>query len=258
MRSWTGTLLLIVAMVGASARAVADEPDRLLLLGAGLEALPEYVGGSQLRSGVTPFIQARHGRFSFDGGPRYDFWQTDTSTVSAGLSYDDGRRDYRPRYAGRFGSDHLRGMGRIQGAPTVDVRATRRVGNWELSADVMRWVTHDPLLSVELGALVELPSIGNLSLSAGAYTGWSNAHYMQTYFGVTPEQAGRTSFSAYDAHAGLRDARLMLQAVYPLTPRWLLISTLTGDRLLGDAGRSPIVQRRNSVAATLTFAYRMY
>jgi MipA family protein len=252
-------ILLTCGLAACGTVSAADtDPDRLLIVGAGIGVTPEYVGGEKSRAGLATLIQMRRGRFSFDDGLHYDAVQTNSGTLSLGLSYDDGRRDYRPRRAGTMGSDYLQGMGRIDGAATIDVQVTQQVGVWELSGAVKRWVGDESFLTAEFGALLTLPAAGGVSLAVGAYADWGNASYVQSHFGVTAEQAASSDFSVWSPRAQVHSARLVAQAAYALTPRWLVVGTISGDRLLGAAGDSPIVQQRNGLAGTLVMAYRFH
>jgi MipA family protein len=257
MKSHCITLLGCTLLSWHPVHAAESAPDRLLIIGAGVGVMPEYEGGSKSRTGLIPFIQARRGRLSFDDGLRFDVVQSETTSLSVGASYDDGRRDYRPRWAGTMGSDHLHGMGRIERSATLDMRASQTLGAWELNADVTRWL-NQPFTSAELGARLDLSGATGFNLSVGAYVDWNNRQYMQAHFGVSEEQSRRSGFAIHTSPAGVRSARLVAQAAWPITLRWMLVGTVSGDRLLDSAAHSPIVQQRNRLTASLIAAYRFY
>jgi outer membrane scaffolding protein for murein synthesis (MipA/OmpV family) len=253
-RLWVLGLALLP--IGAAWSGEADA-DRLLMVGAGAATMPDYPGGRQMRGELLPFIQARHGRFSFDGGPRFDLLSEEAGSVSVGLSYDPGRRDSRPRYAGTPGSDYLRGMGRIDGAPTLDVKAARRFGGLELSGQIARWASRNDFVTAAFGAQFELP-VGEWSVTLAGYADWGNAKFMQSFYGVTAAQSGSSGFAVYTPGAQLHSVRGLVQVAHPLSPRWLVIAMASNQHLLGKASSSPVVQRRDGASAMLTLAYRFH
>ncbi|WP_292044289.1 MipA/OmpV family protein [Massilia sp. UBA6681] len=93
-----------------------------------------------------------------------------------------------------------------------------------------------------------------LSLSAGL--GVANRAYQQSYFGVSAEQAMRSGNSYYRPDGGLKDLRIGARWNWALSPSWMLTSSVQGTRLMGDARRSPLVERPSNVTVSTAFAYR--
>jgi len=67
---------------------------------------------------------------------------------------------------------------------------------------------------------------------------------MSTYFGITSSEAAASPLydKSYKADAGFNTVGLAGSATYNLTERWKLHALAGWDRLIGDAGNSPIVK----------------
>jgi outer membrane protein len=79
---------------------------------------------------------------------------------------------------------------------------------------------------------------------------------MQTFFGVTPEQAANSRLPAYQAQGGVHMLRFGVGAAYRIDPRWTVAMRLATGSLGGDAERSPITRDRDQHLAALFASYR--
>ncbi len=70
--------------------------------------------------------------------------------------------------------------------------------------------------------------------------------YMQTYFGVTPQQAANSGFAPYTADSGLQAAALTVAWKHTFSRNWAMQAAVGTTRLLGNAAKSPIVQNKQS------------
>ena len=94
----------------------------------------------------------------------------------------------------------------------------------------------------EIGADVILPIGPRFEVAFGPRTSWGSDGYMETYFGVTPSEASKGILTAYKADAGFKTAGLAATANYWLTDKTRLQVRGSWNRLIGDAGDSPIVK----------------
>jgi outer membrane protein len=60
----------------------------------------------------------------------------------------------------------------------------------------------------------------------------------------------------YAPAGGLKDVRLSARWNWTLAPAWILTSHVQGTRLLGDARRSPLVERPTNLTVSTAIAYR--
>jgi outer membrane protein len=96
----------------------------------------------------------------------------------------------------------------------------------------------------------------HLSLTSSAAIALGGDRYMQTWFGVTPEQSARSGLPVYEPHLGLRDLSLALALKAELGHHWVVIGGPGYTRMLGPAARSPLVQRRSAWSASAGVGYR--
>lgn len=96
--------------------------------------------------------------------------------------------------------------------------------------------------------------------SLGPRVALSDGRYQNAYFGVNTAAAARTGLPVYDAGSGVHAVGASATALYQFDRSWGLYGYAKYDRLVGDAGRSPIVREigsRNqfSGGAALTFTF---
>lgn len=93
-----------------------------------------------------------------------------------------------------------------------------------------------------------------LVLSAGVSV--VNRAHNETWFGITKDEAERTSLPHYRPGAGVQDVRATLRWNWALSPSWMLTSGVQVNRLAGDAKNSPLVDRATNVYVSTALAYR--
>ena len=277
MRLWTH-LLTNTALAGAllmTAQASAQEPETPLELapaetrweGAiGLTAgyRPEYSGAARQVGKLTPAIFLRYGRFTITNASGFVTRRADDVVRGLGVDFVNDAR-LRINLALRFdagrsegNSASLAGLGDIK--PTVRARLNlgwrfegpwRLGGSWSVDAlgrgggnfgDISGGWEHRVTPSTVFTAGVTLSAAGD--------------RYMQTYYGISAEQAARTGYSAYEPSAGLRDVALSTGFRTDLGPDWILIGGGGATRLLGPAAHSPLTISRNGWGLNLGLARR--
>jgi len=97
-------------------------------------------------------------------------------------------------------------------------------------------------------------------VSVGPRLTLADKSYQDAYFSVAPEDAGPSGLPAFSAGAGIQAVGGVVGYTQQLSKRWGIYSYAKYDRLLGDAGRSPIVRELGSrdqfsggLALTYTF-----
>jgi outer membrane scaffolding protein for murein synthesis (MipA/OmpV family) len=96
----------------------------------------------------------------------------------------------------------------------------------------------------QIGADVIAEPAEKVSFSIGPRLAWAGDDYMDTYFSVTGSEAAASGgrLDRYQADGGLRAAGVAANASYAVTDRVFLLFNARYDRLVGDAGDSPIVE----------------
>ena len=81
-----------------------------------------------------------------------------------------------------------------------------------------------------------------VTLSMGASATYADDDYMQTYFGVSAKDSGRSDLDRYNADAGIKDVGVNLGLNWVLTQNWSARGIVSYTQLLGDASDdSPVV-----------------
>ena len=83
-------------------------------------------------------------------------------------------------------------------------------------------------------------------VSAGVTSTYASSNYMQTYFGVSANNALRSGLPAFNARAGFKDVSVNASLSYAFTDRWGMLLGGQYSRLLDTARDSPVVARAGS------------
>jgi MipA family protein len=98
----------------------------------------------------------------------------------------------------------------------------------------------------------------NYVLSVGPRVLLSDGRYQRAYFGVDSEAALATGLPLYRPDAGVHAVAATSGLSYQFNPRFGMFGYARAERLVGDAGKSPIVREygsRNQLSAGLGLSY---
>ncbi len=104
---------------------------------------------------------------------------------------------------------------------------------------------HDGFVA-DIGMNYNAPLTRRLRAGVDIGTSYANDDYMQTYYSITPQNIGSSSFSQFEAESGFKDASIGLNAQYAISPKWGIFGRGSYSRLLGDAADTPIVSDEGS------------
>ncbi len=228
---------------------------------------PEYSGSDHRGSKITPALFLRYGRFTVTntGGlvPRnaddvvrgvgLDLLRGSALRANVSLRYDPGRGE-----GGASGA--LLGMGEIKPTVRARVSATYRLTPaWRLgasfNADLLgKGGGHHGDLSLNWDHSFTPVT----SLTLGGSLSFAGDHYMQSYYGVTPQQSTNSAaqYRVYRPQGGARDLALLANLRHDIGHKWTLLAGTSATRLLGNAADSPLTRRRDGWSANAGFARR--
>lgn len=265
VRSWdlrpTASLLLFGAFASgmSSGPALAkDEPEpRRTRLALGPRLVPSYPGSSEYN--FRPFIEVFRTRgdtpFEFQAGDEsigFSVIKKNGLAVGPSLAFE-GSRTARDVGTGlpRVGSTvEVGAFVQYQASPDIRLRAEGRKGlgghrGWlgNLSADYVVRQGDDNLFSI--GPRVTL----------------SDGRYHHAFFGVAPDDAAASGLRTFRSNGGVHAVGAAATVLRQFNSRWGFYGYARYDRLVRNAGRSPIVRAFGSrnqfsggAALTYTFA----
>jgi outer membrane scaffolding protein for murein synthesis (MipA/OmpV family) len=226
-------------------------PEWLVVVGASPLLSPQYEGSQRytVKPGPTIFVRYKD-RFYFSTGEGLgvDVLRERTYRAGVAISYDLGRdQDLNLR---------LRGLGDVDPAPELKLYGEYVIFPFVLHADVRRGLGgHDGYIG-DVGFYVPIAGGEKYFVFIGPSFTWADDRYMSSYFGITPAQAARSQFSTFTANGGAKSATLGLSAEYSFTDHWFAQADMAYQRLIGDAGDSPITEDPSQFALALTIGYR--
>lgn len=228
------------------------EPERnwSLIIGGGARYKPEYEGSEDFEISPIPFVQFTYGDWlEIDPtGVTVTALQRNGFSLSGKVGYESGRD------AGDH--DRLRGLGDIDLAATVGVKAAYEWGPVELYAEVDQTIGGSESLIGTFGVGYSAPVTEKLILGARAEAIVANDKHMEAYFGVDSAQSAASGLPEYKAKAGLKRVNVSASATYLLTDNWLVRGQAGLGILTGDAADSPIVQEKLQPSVSLGIGYK--
>ncbi|MEQ6250879.1 MipA/OmpV family protein [Sulfitobacter sp. HNIBRBA3233] len=213
--------------------AAAQERSFNFALRGGVAAIPQYPGSDDYEAapdfGFT-FGALRWGGLNVGNGVR--------ALPDNGLSFKGafkviGSRDDED-------APELAGLDDIDTAVELGFGLTYQETNWRAFGEVRKGVTGHSGVTGTVGADAIYRPTDRWLFTFGPRVYFGDDEYASTYFGVSAAEAGTSGFAAYDADGGTLGAGVELQGTYFLSDRWAVEGAVTYERLLGDAGDSPI------------------
>ena len=250
----------VLALLATTALAADQRQGNVLTLGGGVDVAPRYSGSDKSRvsaAQVVDYAMANGFFVSTTRGIGYgnSFGNLD---YNAALSYRAGRKDRDVSSDSiASGSDDVRGMGDIKGSAIVVPGLGYRVTDWltvQLQAEVPV-SERDNGEAVHFGIASPFYTSPKNALTLALTGSWGSSKYVQTYYGVNAAQSAASGFARHDAGSGLYAYSLNLDWTHKLTSRWSLLAAAGVTQLTGEAGDSPIVQRKTSPVGSLKVTY---
>jgi outer membrane protein len=249
-------LATILAAAGAGTASADDggKPPRILRVALGAEIVPDHVGADGTRwSPLVNFDLKREGKeFEFEAPDEsFGFSLVDVGRLEIGpaLNLERSRRPSRfpvpvekvstTVEAGAFVQLYL--------ADSVRVRGELRKG---LGG-------HDGLIS-QLSADLIARRGDDYVFSIGPRFSWADKDYQRAYFGVTPALSAASGLATYTPDSGSRGVGAASSISYQFSRKLGIQAYARYERLIGDAGRSPLIRTygsRDQMSAGLALSY---
>lgn len=255
IRAGGRALLLLSALVGAT-QADAREPRRVRA-SIGPMLIPSYPGADG--TSVQPLVDLVWAK----EGEEFPFEAADEGFGPT--LFSPGKWEFG--LAGNIEGNRRR---RATEGLLPRVRTTVEVGGFaqyqltrdiRLRSEVRQGVNgHNGLIAVLSGDYIARDGDKWL-FSIGPRATFSNGRYQRAYFGIGPADAAASGLQPYRIGGGLQAIGGTAGLVFQLTPRWGVYSFVKYDRLVSDAGRSPVVRRfgsRDQVSGGVALSYTFW
>lgn len=254
---------MLAAAAGQTAAQTTEEtaveraPPRAWDAAVGLVASngPSTPGSASRATRYTPGLALRWGRVSLSsrsafsvrgteaasgGGLRVELAQGERLRAGLGLRLDSGRRESE--------SPELRGLGDVRRTLRMRLSVTYRLDDgWRLrSVNTTDALGRGGGTQGELQLGRDIPLTPTLGVQGTLSLGWADRRHLQSYFGITPEQALRSGYPVTPMSAGLRDVSLSAGWRRALGPQWAIFGGAGLTRLVDEAASSPLARERQS------------
>ncbi|MCV2353473.1 MipA/OmpV family protein [Paucibacter sp. B2R-40] len=222
-------------------------------VGAAVVATYEYQGSDQRSTWVIPVLDYQWANGWFAGisnGIGYNF-SAPSSSLQYGLrlTADKGRKESR--------ASALHGLGDVDAAAEGGAFLNYSLPQGLFFTSSLRYGAgaNNKGLIIDLGAGYLSEIAPNWHLGAGLGLTLANAHYMQSFFGVSADQSAASGYGVYAASAGARDARANVALSYSIDKRCTVTAALSVSSLLADAKDSPLTRKRSAEMGVIALSY---
>ena len=227
--------------------ALAQSPalEDYTYLGAGLRTRPAYEGSASQVVDVIPVVRyygdvlfVRTTQGIFEGGARMRLAQG--LALGAQVAYQAGRHKSESSFLRERDipdvSDNASFGAHLEWDTYIGPAPFNLLARWRRNFDADRGAQAD--LRATIGVY------GEHGIKAGVFTQatWADSKSTRTYYGTSG--------------SGLLFVAAGVEGGYDLSRHWLIVSTLEGRRLQGDAASSPLAERRTGWYFSAGVAYR--
>ncbi len=241
-------------------------------VGLGGSVQPDYEGSEDYEGAPALF-----GNWTFDNGMFVDLGGTPEAGMAARLKANLIPSRWSERWQAGLVAQYRQGRKGVDEDRVDDLKNIEHTGEagafvsflmdrWEftLAAAGDLGDVHNGVVA-DLEITYEWPMSNTWTFTFGANTSYASGNYMDTYFGVSREDAERSRrknskpLDEYGTDGGFKDVGLSASAHYTPWKRWGILAAANYFRLVGDADDdSPIVDvgSENQFHGTLAVTYR--
>ncbi|WP_138380800.1 MipA/OmpV family protein [Luteithermobacter gelatinilyticus] len=265
-----GCCVVLLLAVGVASPALAEtgaapSPENTkaqsweIFAGVGTVVHPEFPGSSSYNVTPIPFGEIRYqDRFFLNayygiGGRLFEkkFDEKHSFSLSASLRYGFANRDEDddPRFAG---------LGEVDNSIEVMMFANYRFGDWNVGwegAKALNSGGHEGISSTLYLEYIQR-LFGHYMVRFGPFASFGDGNYMQTFYGITDDQAARSVFETFSAGAGIEKLGLRANLLTFFSRRVGFFALANYSHLVGDAGKSPLIDSKNQFMSLAGVVYR--
>lgn len=253
--------IVFIALAGLLAAARAEDLPNVLTFAGGIGVGPRFSGADENVVGPVAGIDYQMANGFYASTLRgIGYGQTiGPLTLGAALGYRGERSEHdRSGLGGARGSTALRGMGDVKGSVTAMLQAEYQiVDGLDLTLQAELPVSHrENGRALEVGVTGTLFEGGADHVALSLSASLADRDYMQTYYGVTAAQAGRTGYGRFTPKAGMYETELGLSWRHTINDRWSVTAMVGVSSLRRDAARSPLSRKDTAPTGALFATWR--
>lgn len=249
-RKTAGSAMLRWTLAAATALA-ANQAIAQNYAGVAAVAVPEYEGSEDYRILPIPLINYETTHFFLSprlGMPAAGFKWSPAEAWSTGV--------FVSARLGRDADDAaiLRGLDDLDAHAVYGGYVAWEAERFSATVSHRRAAKEDYGNTVDLRLSYEILSRERDTVTLGAGAEWADDDYMQTWFGITPEQAARSQagLPVYAASSGVKSSHVSVSWLHRFEgSRWSLLAAVGASALQGDARDSPLVERETAAFGSL-------
>lgn len=162
----------------------------------------------------------------------------------------DGGRTDRKATMIQPGNSRLKGMGTVEPTPEIGVVGMIAVGPIPIHAEFRQAISSHKGSVVDVGFDFTIGITENFGIVMNSTATWGDKNTNQAYFGVTASQADQTDYTIHTSEAGWRRIGVFVGASITLDRGIFMKAGLDRGRWIGPAAKSPLMERRDSLAAS--------
>jgi len=136
--------------------------------------------------------------------------------------------------------DELQGLDDVDPTLEIGLGIGYETRDWRAFTDVRYGIIGHNAWVGEVGADGIAYPVEGLTLTLGPRLSFGTDNFAETYFGVSAEESAASGLDQFTATGGLLGAGMELGARYRFNERWGVEGAATWNRLVNDAGDSPV------------------
>ncbi|HDJ1441852.1 TPA: MipA/OmpV family protein [Serratia rubidaea] len=228
-----------------------------ITVGIGTQYAPTYIGADKYDVTNAPYFEWTNGSWFVSSEKGIGITHSFDNGLYLGqaLGYTWGRTTDGDSWL-QSGSDHLKGMGKINTA----LNSTTTLGWWMtpwfgVEGTIIAPLTESQGVNYNIGVNAVLFNDDSNTLTASGVMHYGDARYNNTWFGVNEKQSRNSEFKSFNSTGGLYSVDYSINWQHLFNENWSGYAALHYTTLANHVRHSPIVQKDDYFTFTIGAFY---